>query len=72
MVTNNDSFNCVAAKALVTASGWAQRDEFLEVFRKRLASAAPRYAYYPGAQERYDNMLSQYPDAEVVGQAGEG
>ena len=72
MVTNNGSFNCVAAKALVTASGWAQRDEFLEVFRKRLASAAPRYAYYPGAQERYDNMLSQYPDAEVVGQAGEG
>ena len=72
MVTNNGSFNCVAAKALVTASGWAQRDEFLEIFKRRLSEAAPRFAYYPGAQERYDAFMAKYPDAEAVGQTGEG
>jgi acyl-CoA reductase-like NAD-dependent aldehyde dehydrogenase len=72
MITNNGSFNCVAAKALVTASGWAQRDAFLEIFRKRLAAAPARKAYYPGAEERYAEFVAKYPDADVVGATGKG
>lgn len=72
MVTNNGSFNCVAAKALVLASGWKQREEFLTIFRETLSKAAPRKAYYPGAQERYEAFVAQYPDAEVLGETGEG
>ena len=72
MMTNNASFNCVAAKVLVTATGWAQRDAFLEIFKRRLAAAAPRKAYYPGAEQRYAAFIENYPAAEVLGAAGDG
>jgi hypothetical protein len=35
--------------------------------REALASTAPRKAYYPGAQQRYEAFLKNYPQAEVVG-----
>src|SRR5258706_9457073 len=34
MLVNNASFNCNAAKVLITAPGWPQRDRFLDLFRK--------------------------------------
>lgn len=67
MVSNNASFNCVAAKALVTARGWPQREKFLAAFRKALREIPARKAYYPGAQERYQAFLDQYPNAEKLG-----
>lgn len=71
MVTQNGSFNCNAAKVVVVARGWAQRDEFLQALRRALTEAAPRKAYYPGAQQRYEAFLSQYPRAEKLGEQGE-
>jgi hypothetical protein len=58
MVTNNGSFNCNAAKMLITARGWRQRDRFLEMVREGLARAPARYAYYPGARERYEALTA--------------
>ena len=53
MVVNNGSFNCNAAKMLVTPTGWTQRDRFLDLVATGLAEAPTRNAYYPGAFDRY-------------------
>jgi acyl-CoA reductase-like NAD-dependent aldehyde dehydrogenase len=53
MVVNNGSFNCNAAKLLITARDWAQRHQFLDLVGKALSQAPTRKAYYPGAFDRY-------------------
>lgn len=63
MVTHNASHNCSSAQLLVTAGGWSQRTEFLELLRTRLADAAPRRAFYPGAHRRYAAFMERYPGA---------
>jgi aldehyde dehydrogenase (NAD(P)+) len=66
MVVNNGSFNCNAAKMLITARGWAQRDAFLALVGKALAAVPPRKAYYPGAGDRYRMLLDGH-EAERFG-----
>ena len=56
MVANNASFNCISAKMLVTATGWEQRDELLELVGGYLADLPTRLAYYPGARERFASL----------------
>lgn len=70
MVFNNGSFNCNAAKVLVTARGWAQRDKFLDMIARGLSNAPTRKAYYPGAFERYRTLLGGH-EAERFGEGGE-
>ncbi len=53
MVTNNASFNCNAAKLLLTAERWPQRRTFVDAIAKALSSTPTRAAYYPGAAERF-------------------
>jgi len=72
MVTNNASFNCNAAKMLVTATGWPQRERFLDLVAQGLASVPTRVAYYPGASERYEHLLEGHDDAQRFGEAGRG
>ncbi|HEU4407163.1 MAG TPA: aldehyde dehydrogenase family protein [Polyangiaceae bacterium] len=72
MVAQNGSFNCNAAKVLVTASNWDRRDAFLAKLERALAQTAPRKAYYPGAESRYQAFLDRYPRAKVLGARGEG
>lgn len=67
MVAHNASFNCVAAKLLVTAKGWKLRDRFLTLLRQEFAKIPSRKAYYPGAQQRYQEFLDRYPQAEIFG-----
>ncbi len=66
MVTQNASFNCNAAKVLVTADRWPQTPAFLEKLEGVLSRTAPRTAYYPGAQRRYEGFLEHYPDAKPL------
>lgn len=66
MVVHNASFNCAAAKVLVTANGWAQRQDFLALVWQELAKAPARLAYYPGAKQRYIAFLERYPQAQMV------
>lgn len=68
-VTNNASFNCNAAKLLVTCAGWQQRELFLNYLRNELRQAQARRAYYPGAWERYASFLRHYPQAEILGES---
>jgi hypothetical protein len=67
MVTQNASFNCNAAKVIVTARGWLQREEFLDALHHELRKTAARKAYYPGARDRHRAFLERYPDAMVLG-----
>jgi acyl-CoA reductase-like NAD-dependent aldehyde dehydrogenase len=67
MVAQNASFNCNAAKVLVVAKGWLQKDTFLAKVKAALARTPSRKAYYPGAQQRYEAFLAQYPKAEALG-----
>jgi acyl-CoA reductase-like NAD-dependent aldehyde dehydrogenase len=66
MVAHNASFNCTAAKVLVVARGWLQREAFLRKVESHLAAAAPRKAYYPGARDRWRAFLDKYPRARAL------
>lgn len=68
MVAHNASFNCNAAKAVLTASGWELREKFLNKLHEELAAIPSRKAYYPGAQGRYDAFLEKYPRAKALGE----
>ncbi|HEX9296969.1 MAG TPA: aldehyde dehydrogenase family protein [Polyangiaceae bacterium] len=57
MVANNGSFNCNAAKILITARAWPQRARFLELVARALGDVPLRKAYYPGARERYTELV---------------
>jgi acyl-CoA reductase-like NAD-dependent aldehyde dehydrogenase len=72
MVTQNGSFNCNAAKAIVTWKGWPLREKFMAAVEDALQKAPPRKAYYPGAEQRYQAFLEKYPNHKVLGQKGEG
>ena len=71
MVFNNGSFNCNAAKMLITAKGWPQRERFLDLIAQNLSAAPTRKAYYPGAFDRYRTLLAGHAEAQKFGQAGE-
>ncbi|HEY3668603.1 MAG TPA: aldehyde dehydrogenase family protein [Polyangiaceae bacterium] len=68
MVTQNASFNCNAAKMLVTPRGFGQRTALLDALKAELSSVAPRRAYYPGARARYAALTK---DAEHVTRIGD-
>jgi acyl-CoA reductase-like NAD-dependent aldehyde dehydrogenase len=61
MIVNNASFNCVAAKMIVTQQGWPDRDRFLDKVDALLANIPPRRAYYPGASERFQQFTGRTP-----------
>jgi len=67
MIANNGSFNCNAAKLLVTPKGWAQREAFLQKLTSVLAKVPPRKAYYPGAFQRYEALTSGHSDVRKIG-----
>ena len=62
MVQNNGSFNCNAAKMLVTAKGWPQREALLDTVKAALDRVPARKAYYPGASDRYEALLEGKDD----------
>ena len=72
MVTNNASFNCNAAKVLVTSKAWPQREALLSRVRAVLAAVPPRKAYYPGAFDRYEHLVGGREGVEKLGDAREG
>ncbi|MFZ5892131.1 MAG: aldehyde dehydrogenase family protein [Myxococcota bacterium] len=65
MFVHNASFNCNAAKLLVLARSWPQRDEFMRRLAAVLRDTPAREAYYPGARERFERLLADAGDARV-------
>ena len=72
MLANNAGFNCNAARVLITAAAWPQRQAFLDALEHALASLPPRRAYYPGAADLHAAFLQRHPDARRLGKDGEG
>ena len=60
-IVNNASFNCIATKIIVTCRQWHQRTRFLELLDSILATIPPRYAYYPGAADRFERFSGDRP-----------
>lgn len=71
MVAQNGSFNCNAAKVIITAKHWALKEKFLAAVERELAAVPVRKAYYPGAQQRYDGFLEHYPQAKPLAERTE-
>lgn len=71
MVANNGSFNCNAAKVLVVQKDWKHKERFLQLVKEKLGNIPARKAYYPGAKDRYQGFLSNYPQAQALGSGGE-
>ncbi|HBL43122.1 MAG TPA: NAD-dependent aldehyde dehydrogenase, partial [Planctomycetaceae bacterium] len=61
-IVNNASFNCLATKVIVTSANWPDRDRFLTMIEQKLQQIPRRYAYYPGAPERWQRFAGAEPD----------
>ena len=68
-VANNASFNCNTPRMLVTPRGWAGRDGLLAAIERGLAAAPVRRAYYPGAEERWQQLTNGRASLRAVGAA---
>jgi len=66
-VTYNASFNCNAAKVVVTARGWPQREAFLDALERAFAAAGERASYYPGARDRWETFAADRRNARQIG-----
>jgi len=72
MIVQNASFNCNAAKILITPKGFAQRDPLLARLESELAKIPLRSAYYPGAEARYTALTKDAEHVMRIGDAGPG
>jgi acyl-CoA reductase-like NAD-dependent aldehyde dehydrogenase len=70
MVANNASFNCNAAKMILTSKDWPQRERFFELVAGFLDRFPTRKAYYPGAFDRYEALVGGRARVERHGEAG--
>lgn len=71
-LTYNASFDCNAAKVIVTARGWPLRSQFLSAVETALTHAPARFAYYPGAELRYQRFLAGRTAVRRLGYEGDG
>lgn len=71
MRLHNTGSNCIAGQILVVSADWTQKDDFLREVRLAMVEAAPRPAWYPGAQDRVDRARSTHAGAVAVGGAPE-
>lgn len=70
MIANNGSFNCNAAKLIVTSSSWAQREAFLTLLQNVLRTIPRRVTYYPGSDAKYDRFIAAHEGATALGERG--
>ncbi len=71
MVTQNGSFNCLAARLLVLPRGWRHRERFLDLVERFLAATPPRRSWYPGAGEKLAALAAGRPGVRAI-QGGDG
>jgi aldehyde dehydrogenase (NAD(P)+) len=67
MVVQNASFNCNAAKMLITPLGFAQREPLLARLKAELAQFPVRNAYYPGAEARHQLLTKDAAHVTRIG-----
>ncbi|MEY2937346.1 MAG: hypothetical protein RL033_8095 [Pseudomonadota bacterium] len=72
MVTQNASFNCVSGKMLVLPRGWECTARILAGIGEVFSKVPPRFAYYPGARERYQVLTRGVERLQTYGQSSDG
>jgi aldehyde dehydrogenase (NAD(P)+) len=70
-VTNNASFNCNAAKMLVTPKGWKRTDELFSNLEKSIEHVPARKAWYPGARDRWQALTQGRKQMKQIGTPAE-
>jgi acyl-CoA reductase-like NAD-dependent aldehyde dehydrogenase len=72
-VALNNSYNCTAAKLIITMKGWDKKKRMMNTLKKNLSVSPSRYPYYPGSAQRHKAYLERYPQAEaIISPKGEG
>jgi aldehyde dehydrogenase (NAD(P)+) len=71
-ITNNASFNCIAAKLLVGAAGWDGRLKLRNALAETLKDVPVRKAYYPGAEQRWRELVESHPHVQRIGEERPG
>ncbi len=66
MVTQNGSFNCVAARLLVLPRGWRHRDRFLDLVERFMRATPPRRGWYPGGGERLATLVAGHAGVRAI------
>jgi hypothetical protein len=63
----NAGFNCSTPRMLIIDSTWDKREQFLDKIRSLLSEVPLRKAFYPGAQKRYAEFITEHPKSEKIG-----
>ena len=71
-IANNASFNCNSAKLLVAAKGWDKGDKLKQAIADALAKVPVRKAYYPGAEQRWKELVESHPKVKRIGSTEAG
>ncbi|MBI5084025.1 MAG: aldehyde dehydrogenase [Acidobacteria bacterium] len=71
-MTINCGFNCLSAKVLILHKDWPQSRDLMDAIRTLLAATPQRKAYYPGAEERYDEVVAVNGMVEPIGPRSPG
>jgi aldehyde dehydrogenase (NAD(P)+) len=66
-IANNASFNCNAAKLMISPTGWELRDKLKQTLAGALAKVPVRKAYYPGAEQRWNELVQSHPKVQCIG-----
>ena len=64
----NAGSNCLTPRVIIQYKKWSQRQEFLEILGKTLSRIKTRKAFYPGAREQHQLVVSEHPEALQFGQ----
>lgn len=68
-IANNASFNCNSAKLLVSSQAWEGRNKLKQALADALGKVPVRKAYYPGAEQRWNELVSSHPHVKRIGEA---
>jgi aldehyde dehydrogenase (NAD(P)+) len=71
-VAMNASFLCNSPKMLITPKGWSGRGRLLTALERALDLASVRQAYYPGAEQRWQDLAGGRAAKRTIGAAGPG
>lgn len=69
---SNAGSACNTPRVIILQAEWPQRTAFLDALRRVFAQTPLRCAFYPGSQQRYQAFLDAHPNAEQIGNPGEG
>jgi len=62
---HNNGFNCVASQVFVFPAGWPGAARLMDAIRGVIDELPTRVPYYPGTEQRMNDVLAAYPSAEL-------